>query len=67
MDEKKTMIREALILFVITLITGVLLGFVHELTKVHVRRFFPTCRTLAFSRFRSNPALNLQKDCLGRG
>lgn len=34
---------------------------------MHVRRFFPTCRTLAFSRFRSNPAQNLQKDCLGRG
>lgn len=37
MDEKKTMIREALILFVITLISGVLLGFVHELTKEPIR------------------------------
>lgn len=33
MSEKKTMLHDAVILFAITLIAGILLGFVYELTK----------------------------------
>ena len=32
-SEVKVMLKEAFVLFAITLIAGVLLGFVHELTK----------------------------------
>lgn len=38
MDKKKVMLQEALILTVITLLSGLLLGFVHELTKDPIQK-----------------------------
>ena len=35
--EKKIMLKEAMILFVITLLAGLMLGFVYELTKDPIR------------------------------
>lgn len=37
-DEKKNMLREALVLFVITLVSGLLLGFVYEITKKPIEK-----------------------------
>ena len=37
-NEKKSMIKDALILFAITLVAGLLLGFVHDVTKEPIRQ-----------------------------
>ena len=45
-NEKKSMIKDALILFAITLVAGLLLGFVHDVTKEQIGR--ASCRERVF-------------------
>lgn len=79
MDKKKVMLQEALILTVITLFSGLLLGFVHELTKDPIQKqeqlaiqnackeVFSNKQDVTFVEQQSEPTLYLKEDLEKQG
>lgn len=56
MNEKNTMLHDAIILFAITLIAGVLLGFVYELTKAPISKQEEAAKIAAYQEVFSDAA-----------
>ncbi len=79
MDKRKVMLQEALILTVITLFSGLLLGFVHELTKEPIQKqeqlaiqnacqeVFSDKQGVTFIEQQSEPTLYLKEDLEKQG
>ncbi|MCR5458864.1 MAG: RnfABCDGE type electron transport complex subunit G [Acetatifactor sp.] len=79
MDKRKVMLQEALILTVITLFSGLLLGFVHELTKDPIQKqeqlaiqnacqeVFSNQQDVTFIEQQSEPTLYLKEDLEKQG
>ncbi|MBQ3906807.1 MAG: RnfABCDGE type electron transport complex subunit G [Lachnospiraceae bacterium] len=77
--ETKTMLKEALILTVITLLSGLLLGYVHELTKEPIRvqqelaiqnackEVFSQYDNAMFEQKQIEPSLYLKEELAGNG
>ena len=79
MDEKRVMLKEALILTVITLLSGLLLGFVHELTKEPIaeqeqltiqnacQKVFSDQQDVTFIEQQAEPTIYLKEDLEKQG